>query len=169
MPCILRRIWHNLLLAGLLAAAIHAQAALTWPRIKQRVETANPTLKAGQIGIDENRAQEITAFLRPNPDFTVTGDQIDPFTFHPFRPFYNALLFGSVSYLHERQHKRELRLGSAQSELERTLLFSLRSSFVQTLQAKAVLALSRESLNLIGSYLTAGSQLDLAVGREVIQ
>jgi cobalt-zinc-cadmium efflux system outer membrane protein len=63
----------------------------------------------------------------------------------------------SVSYLHERAHKRELRRYSAQqataiatSELadeERTLLFSLRSAFVQTLQQKAVLALAQENLS----------------------
>jgi len=35
---------------------------------------------------------------------------------------------------------------SQQADLERTLLFSLRSAFVQTLQAKAVLALTRDNL-----------------------
>jgi cobalt-zinc-cadmium efflux system outer membrane protein len=58
--------------------------------------------------------------------------------------------------LHERQHKRELRLESAQkataiatsdqSDLERTLLFTLRGAFVQTLQAKAVLNVAQENL-----------------------
>jgi cobalt-zinc-cadmium efflux system outer membrane protein len=62
----------------------------------------------------------------------------------------------SASYLHERAHKRELRLESAQkgsaiaesqqADLERTLLFNLRNAFVQALQAKAVLALARENL-----------------------
>ena len=62
----------------------------------------------------------------------------------------------SISYLHERAHKRELRLESAeqgtaiarsqQDDLDRTLLFTLRGAFVQALQAKAVLALVLENL-----------------------
>ena len=60
------------------------------------------------------------------------------------------------SYLHEREHKRELRLESAQkgtaiavstqADLERSLLFGLRSAFVSTLQAKAVLQLAKDNL-----------------------
>jgi len=67
-----------------------------------------------------------------------------------------ALPSGTVTYLHEREHKRELRRDSAQqatgiavsqqSDLERGLIFTLRSAFVQTLQQKAVLGLARENL-----------------------
>jgi outer membrane protein, heavy metal efflux system len=156
MRCLTRAIWTAVLLAGIFQSTLLAQTALTWEQIRGRFEAANPTLKAGAVGIEESRAEEITAYLRPNPDFTLSGDQIDPFSFHPFRPFYNALPFGSFSYLHERQHKRELRLESAQqgtaisvsgqADLERNLVFTLRTAFIQTLQAKAVLALSRESL-----------------------
>ncbi len=62
----------------------------------------------------------------------------------------------NVNYLHEREHKRELRRESAQeatgiavsdqADLERTLLFDLRTAFVETLQEKAVLDLARENL-----------------------
>jgi len=62
----------------------------------------------------------------------------------------------AVSYLHERQHKRELRLESAQkatgiavsgqADLERTLSFDLRMAFVQTLQEEAVFDLAKENL-----------------------
>jgi cobalt-zinc-cadmium efflux system outer membrane protein len=58
--------------------------------------------------------------------------------------------------LHEREHKRELRLDSAKEgtqiagaqhqDLERNLLFDLRSQFVQTLEAKAVLELAKADL-----------------------
>ena len=145
-----------ILIAGLLALRGLAQNAFTWQQIKARFEDTNPTLRAARIGIDESRAQEVTAYLRPNPDITTTIDQIDPFTTNPYRPFANALPFISTSYLHERQHKRELRLesarkgtGIAESQLadqERTLLFNLRNAFVQALQAKAVLAVARENL-----------------------
>ena len=136
--------------------AAFAQRALTWDEVRHRFEDTNPTLRAARIGIDESKAQEVTAYLRPNPDITTTIDQIDPFTTNPYRPFANALPFISTSYLHERQHKRELRLesarkgtGIAESQLadqERTLLFNLRNAFVQALQAKAVLAVARENL-----------------------
>ncbi len=135
-----------------------AQQSFTWQQIKDKFETANPTLQAGKIGIDESKASEITAYLRPNPNLTGTLDQINPFSTQPspsgnggngYRPFAYALPSSSISYLHEREHKRELRLESAkkgtaiaeslQSDLERNLLFTLRSAFVQTLQAKAVL------------------------------
>ena len=133
-----------------------AQQAFTWTQIREKFESSNPSLLAGQISVDESRAQEITAFLRPNPDLTAGVDQLSIFTPNPYRPFQYALPGFSTSYLHERQHKRELRLESAkkgtsiarsqQDDLERTLLFSLRSAFVQALQAKAVLALARENL-----------------------
>src|SRR5437899_3046309 len=101
------------LLAALCVQNALAQRAFTWQEIRDKFEAQNPTLRAGEIGISESRTQEITAYLRPNPDFTATVDQIDPFTGNPYRPFTNTLPFGSVSYLHERQHKRELRLESA--------------------------------------------------------
>ena len=59
--------------------------------------------------------------------------------------------------MHERRHKRELRLESAQgntkitisgqADLQRNLLFTLRGAFVQILHEKAVLALAKENLS----------------------
>ena len=130
--------------------------ALTWDEVRAKFEAANPSLRAGTIGIEESKAQEITAYLRPNPNFTALLDQIDPFTTGPSHPLAMALPSGTITYLHERQHKRELRRDSAkeatgiavsqQSDLERTLLFTLRSAFVQTLQSKALLELAKENL-----------------------
>jgi cobalt-zinc-cadmium efflux system outer membrane protein len=136
---------------------IHAQEPWTWQKVLDRFETSNPTLLAGQLNIDESKAQEITAYLRPNPDLSVSGDQIDPFNAGPSHgPFAYFFPVASVSYLHEREHKRELRRESAQNataiaasdqaDLERSLRFTLRSAFVQILQAKAVLQLAKDSL-----------------------
>jgi len=150
----------GVLLAAFLAPRTFGQKAYTWQEIRDKFEAVNPTLSAGRIGIAESRAQEITANLRPNPDFTASLDQFDPFPDplgnYPWRPITNLLPFVSASYLHERQHKRELRLDSAkkatgiaessQADLERTLLFSVRGAFVQILQAKAVLQLAQENL-----------------------
>lgn len=134
-----------------------AQKPLTWEEVKSRFEANNPTLRAGQIGIDESKANEITAFLRPNPTFTVLTDQIDPFPGGPSHgPFAFLLVSGTLNYLHERQHKRELRLESAekatdiaissQDDLQRGLVFTLRSAFVGTLQAKAFLRVAQDNL-----------------------
>jgi cobalt-zinc-cadmium efflux system outer membrane protein len=132
--------------------------------VKERFAVSNPTLRAAQLNIDEARAAEITANLRPNPTLTTTLDQINPFadansptTGTPgYRPFAYAFPFASIGYLHERDHKRELRLESARrstevasdqlSDQERTLLFNLRNAFVQTLQAKSVAQNARENL-----------------------
>jgi cobalt-zinc-cadmium efflux system outer membrane protein len=134
-----------------------AQKALTWQEVRDKFEAANPTLRAGQIGIDESRAQEITANLRPNPNLAILADQIDPLNGGPSHgPFAYLLSSGSVSQLWERQHKRGLRLESAQkataitvsgqADLERNLLFNLRGAFIQTLQEKAILNLAKENL-----------------------
>lgn len=133
------------------------QPSFTWQEIRDKFEAANPALRAARIGVDETKAQQITAYLRPNPGFTATLDQVDPFTTNPYRPLGSALPFISASYLHERQQKRELRRESAQkatdiaesqfADQERSLLFNLRNAFVQTLRQKAVLALARENLS----------------------
>src|SRR5580698_103967 len=145
-----------ILVAGLLPVAASAQTALTWAQIKAKFEAANPTLKAAQLSIDESRAAEITAFLRPNPTATGLLDQLNPFLPQMsgtgrsvYRPLANALPYASVSYLHEREQKRELRLEtakkttdittSAYSDQERGLVFNLRTAWVQVLQAKAFL------------------------------
>jgi outer membrane protein, heavy metal efflux system len=145
-----------LVAAGYLAGGAYAQRAYTWEELRDRFEASNRQLQAGQLGIDESRAGEVTAYLRPNPDITFLLDQVDPFQGNPYRPLGAALPFVSSSYLHERGHKRELRLDSAkqgtdiavsqQADLERNLLFNLRNAFVQTLQAKALLDEARQNL-----------------------
>jgi cobalt-zinc-cadmium efflux system outer membrane protein len=146
------------LVTAALAPSVLAQKALTWQEVRDKFEAANPSLRAGQIGIDESKASETTAYLRPNPNLALLADQIDPF---PGGPDHGAFAFvlpsATLTYLHERQHKRELRLDSAkqatgiaissQADLERTLLFNLRSAFVQTLQQKAVRDLAKENLS----------------------
>jgi cobalt-zinc-cadmium efflux system outer membrane protein len=131
--------------------------ALTWEQVRQRFEQNNPTMRAGQIGIDESKAQEITAFLRPNPNLTLStdGTQISRYK-GVWQPFTGTQFASILSYLHERQHKRELRLESqqkatgiavsGQADLDRTLVFALRMAFVQTLQEKAILELAKENL-----------------------
>jgi len=151
----------GLAVAAALTAApgcIGAQQALTWEQVKARFEAANPALKADALGVDEARAQEVTANLRPNPTFNLSADgtQIAPDN-GVWQPLKGTYIVPTVSYLHEREHKRELRLQSAQEsthiaasqhdDLKRTLEFTLRTAFTNTLQAKAILELARADLD----------------------
>jgi cobalt-zinc-cadmium efflux system outer membrane protein len=135
-----------------------AQQALSWDQVKARFEATNPALKADADNVDEMRAEEITAYLRPNPQLTAStdGNQIAPHD-GVWQPFRGTDFVPSLSYLHERDHKRELRLESAQEgtriteaqheDLQRNLEFTLRAAFVETLEAKAVLDMAKADLD----------------------
>lgn len=158
----MQRLWRRLFVIipiGLFVSrAASAQQIFTWQQIKEKFEAANPTLKAAQLNIDESRAAEVTAYLRPNPEFSLTADgtQISP-NQGVWQPFTGVVETPAVSYLHERRHKRELRRDSAQEttavtqstyqDEERSLLFNLRDAFVQVLQAKAVLQNAKDNLD----------------------
>ena len=158
MKRFLSRLCVGLFATAILAESSFAQRALTWQEVREKFEAANPSLRAGRIGIDESRATEITAYLRPNPGLTLAtdGTQISRYK-GVWQPFTGTQFSTSFSYLHERQRKRELRLESAQkatgiaisgqADLERTLLFTLRMAFIQTLQEKAVFGLAKENLS----------------------
>ena len=157
MKRFLSRLCVGLFATAVLAESGFAQKPLTWKEVRDKFEAANPTLRAGQVGLDESKAQEITAFLRPNPNFTLStdGTQIAPYK-GVWQPLTGTLFSTNFSYLQERQRKRELRQESAQkatgiatsgqADLVRTLVFGLRTAFVQTLQEKAILELAKENL-----------------------
>jgi outer membrane protein, heavy metal efflux system len=129
----------------------------TWQQLLDKFESSNPTLKANKLNIDESRAAEITAYLRPNPDFSISADgfQISK-NGGVWRPLSGVVETPGISYLHEREHKRELRRDQAKEstavaestylDQERNLVFNLRNAFVQALQAKAVLQNATENL-----------------------
>ena len=129
----------------------------TWEQVKEHFELSNTTLMANKLNIDELKAEEITAHLRPNPDFSLTADgtQIAP-SRGVWQPFAGTFVSPGVSQLFERRNKRNLRyeaakqgtaIGAAQaSDSERTLLFNLRNAFVGVLAAKAVLELAQNNL-----------------------
>ena len=158
------RMQHALLRVGLPIFAVafcagsgFAQAALTWQQVRDKFDTTNPTLLADKLNIDESKAEEITADLRPNPSLTLAtdGTQLTPHN-GTWVPLLGTEFVANGSYLHERDHKRELRLKSQQdatevavsthADLERNLLFNLRSAFVSTLEAKAVYQFAKDDL-----------------------
>src|SRR5215472_15611565 len=89
--------------AVFLASGVFAQKpALTWEEVREKFQTSNPTLQAAQLSIAEARAQETTAYLRPNPEFTLLtdGNQLAP-SEGSWRPVAGTLFTPSVSYLHK--------------------------------------------------------------------
>ncbi len=142
----------------LLPGCAPAQPPLTWDEVKAQYEAGNPAMKADMDNVEEMKAEEITAFLRPNPQFTMLADgtEIAPRD-GAWAPFKGTFEQPGFSYLHERDHKRELRLKSAQEgtritesqheDLERNMVFALRTAFVDTLQAKYILDLAKADLD----------------------
>jgi len=163
-----RLVWYLFILfvvVGCPTKGLFAQQALTWREVREKFEANNPNLLAARTGIDESRAQEITAYLRPNPTFTASVDQLHPWK--SYGALTDILPIVSLSYLFERWHKRQLRLESAQkgtaiaisqlADETRGLLFTLRSAFIQVLQQKAVLDLAKENLSYYDRVLQVSS------------
>lgn len=156
-----RQIW-RLCFGLMLAAVCEPQTPgipagpLSWQDVVNLFRSNNPTLVASRRTIDESRADEITAYLRPNPSLNLIADDLGLFSYHPFRPTADGIFAGSIDYLHERGHKRELRLQDAQeataiaistqADLERNMLFNLRDAFNRVLLAKEVRRVAEENL-----------------------
>lgn len=148
---------YALVLAAGLGGQTPAPRALSWSEVRDKFEITNQTLQAARVAVEESRQQELTAYLRPNPDLNLStdGTQISRFD-GVWRPFAGTQISTGLSYLHERGGKRELRRDTARqateiaasqlADQERTLVFNLRNAFVQALQQKAVLALAQENL-----------------------
>ena len=172
---------------GFLMQSSFAQTSYTWQQLKDKFETTNPTLRAAQLNIDESRAAEITAYLRPNPDLTLLADgtQLSPSN-GVWRPLSGTDYSPSVSYLRERAGKRELRLEGARKstdiatssyqDQERGLVFTLRNAFVEVLQAKAFLDNAKDNLSYWGrelgvsrTRLNAGDIAQLDLNRLTLQ
>src|SRR5207302_8255163 len=129
---------------------------LTWDEIRERFRVNNPNLLAAGTAIQESRAGEVTAGLRPNPTLSMVADQFRIFHPNPLQPFQNTQITPVLSQLFERRNKRQLRVdsarlatriaGSDEADLERNLTFNLRDAFNHMLQAKALLALANDNL-----------------------
>ena len=99
----------------------------------------------------------MTAYLRPNPGLSIPGFLVNLTGTPPDTSrFQNLTTSVSLDYLIERRGKRGLRRDSAraattiatstQTDLVRTLGFTLRTAFIQLLQAKSFLALAQDNL-----------------------
>ncbi len=112
----------------------------------------NHALKAARTLILQNRAQEITANLRPNPTLNFDSQFLPIFTPSDYSSDYLDQLQQfdlGVGYLFERGHKRQRRLQAAKdatavtgaqvSDDERVLVFDVAQQFVSVLLAESTL------------------------------
>jgi len=129
-------------------------APLTLQQTVDRARTNNPTLLAAQRHAAATRANEITAGLRQNPNFTAMGQDVTLPADNPGNPyFYSA----NVSRLFERGDKRQLRLDSARAssvvaedqykDQERQVLLTVKQAFTSMLLAKAALDIAQQNLS----------------------
>jgi outer membrane protein, heavy metal efflux system len=145
-----------LLLLGSAAAQTHT---LTLDQAVDLALANSPALKGARTQIDQNRAQEITMGLRPNP--VLQGDS-------QFLPVFNPSAFSfenlkqnqqydlGIGYLIERGGKRQRRLQAARDETEvtrfqvrdaeRNLAFSVAQQFIAALLAKSNLDFAAQNL-----------------------
>ena len=135
---ILARTW---LVAMLLCAGVQGQqASFTWEQLRDEFLRTNPILRAQSQEIESSRANEITASLRPNP--TLQNDTTSA----------TLGLYQEFEIAGKRSARIEsMRLATAISkadfeDLRRTLVFTLRQSFVAALLAKSNLDFARENL-----------------------
>ncbi len=145
----------------LVAVSAVAQTAsrITLDQAIQLALKNNPALQAARTQIDQNRAQEVTAGLRPNPLLSWDSQ---------FMPIFHPSLFSAdtlnsmqqfdmgVGYLFERGQKRQRRLDAARDQTrvtqaqivdaERLLTFTVAQEFINVLLAKSDLEFAIEDL-----------------------
>ncbi|MES1258324.1 MAG: TolC family protein [Acidobacteriota bacterium] len=115
----------------------------------------NQSLRANRLNIDQSKAQEVTALLKPNPTFTTVADGFPVFSPSSIR-FNSQVYSESLSYTVERGGKREKRGAVARdateaadqtvTDNERTLRFQVVQAYIGVLLAKSVLELAKEDL-----------------------
>lgn len=129
-------------------------APLTLQQALDLARAKNPTLLSGQQHVSATKASEITAGLRQNPSFTISGADVSLPANNPASPYtYTA----NVSRLFERGQKRRWRLDIAHAttdvttsqykDSERQMLLQVKQSFTDMLVAKATLKIAEDNLD----------------------
>ncbi|QNI33391.1 TolC family protein [Alloacidobacterium dinghuense] len=145
------------LLAALLSGvSMQAQAPpgpITLQQALDMARTRNPNLLSGQQHVIATRATEITAGLRQNPNFTLSGANVSLPANNPSSPYTYV---GNVNRLFERGEKRRWRLDIAHAttdvtqsqykDSERQTVLAVKQAFTQMLAAKAALKIADDNL-----------------------
>ena len=115
----------------------------------------NQSLRANRLNVDQNKANEITASLKPNPSISVGADAFPVFAPQTIR-FDTQIYSAGLSYTVEKGGKREKRVVVAKdntqisaqtvTDNERTLKFQVVQAFINVLLAKSVLVLAKDDL-----------------------
>jgi cobalt-zinc-cadmium efflux system outer membrane protein len=119
----------------------------------------NQSMRAQRLNVDQSKANEITAALKPNPVYTTTNEDFP--IFNPNQLIADNLrnnqeFLQSISYTFERGGKRQKRITVAQdttdvvsksvADFERQLKFQVAQAFVNVLLAKSSLEFSKDDL-----------------------
>lgn len=153
----LRLLGPGLTLAALFAgAAAQAQAAapMTLQQVLDAARARNPGLLSAEQHVIATKASEITAGLRQNPTFTLSGADTTLPANNPSSPYTYT---GNVSRLFERGQKRRWRLDvatattsvtrSQYNDQQRQLVQQVKDAFTNMLAAKAALQVAQDNLD----------------------
>lgn len=138
------------------SALLYAQTPSAPLTLQQAIDIArskNPSLLSGQQHVIATKANEITAGLRQNPNFTLSGADVSLPANNPSSPYTYV---GNVNRLFERGQKRRWRLDVARAttnvtqsqykDSERQTVLAVKQAFTQMLAAKAALKIADDNL-----------------------
>lgn len=139
--------------AAVMCASAQTAAPLTMQQAVAMALQRNPSLIAARQNVLATKAGEITAGLRQNPDFALSGSDVSLPASNPASPYsYSA----NVSRLFERGQKRRWRLDIARDttavtqsqykDTERQTILQVREAFTNMLAAKAGLQIANDNL-----------------------
>jgi cobalt-zinc-cadmium efflux system outer membrane protein len=156
------------LVVAALEASLGAQAPIQLPSPISRVSMPdavrltldrNQALRAQRLTIDEAKADEITAALKPNVNVNFGAEGFPLFSPDQITPNFlgNEISYSAgLGYTFERGGKRKKRMAVAEdtteatrrsvADQERQLRFQAEQAFITALLAKSTLDLSRENL-----------------------
>jgi cobalt-zinc-cadmium efflux system outer membrane protein len=133
---------------------VPASAPLTLAQVLDIARAKNPSLLSADQHVDATKAAEITAGLRQNPSFTVSGADITLPSNNPASPYSYA---ANVTRLFERGQKRRWRLDSARSTTDvtrsqyndqvRQAVLQIKNAFTNMLIAKEALHIAQDNLD----------------------
>jgi cobalt-zinc-cadmium efflux system outer membrane protein len=160
-------------LLAYLVFALMSRAALAQGPVRITLDEAiqlalqhNHTLLAARTTIQQSRAGEITANLRPNPTLLGAAAYLSPTNLNTDYLNNSAEFDLGVSYLFERGKKRQRRLQAAKdltaqtrsvvADNERNLTFNVAGQFVNVQLAESTLELAQQNLKSFSDTVDVG-------------
>jgi cobalt-zinc-cadmium efflux system outer membrane protein len=135
-------------------APVLAAAPLTLAQVLDIARAKNPSLLSAEQHVDATKAAEVTAGLRQNPSFTISGADINLPASNPASPYSYA---ANVTRLFERGQKRRWRLDSARATTDvtrsqyndqvRQTVLQIRNAFTNMFIAKQALRIAQDNLD----------------------